>query len=272
MRTSTLRSTALSRTLGVAVLAAAAFALAGCGTVKKDNRDAETMYNDAMEDFNTSSWDAAVKGFQAIEARYPFGRIAQQSQINEAYALWKQGDSEKAIDTIDRFMKQYPDHQLVDYMIYLRGLVNFTNKIGFFGYLSQQDPSERDPKALRDSYDSFRELLDRFPESKYAEDSRLRASYLIDLMAAYEVHVARYYYRRGAWLAAANRAQCAIKLYNGAKPTEEALAIMVASYDKLGLTQLRDDAHRLLDTNFPNTRYRDNQNLGEPATKWWKFW
>ncbi|CAN5465014.1 outer membrane protein assembly factor BamD [soil metagenome] len=254
------------------MLLAAAVTLSGCGAAKKDTRDAETMYSDAMEDFNSSTWDSAIKGFQAIEARYPFGRIAQQSQINEAYALWKSGDSDKALDTIDRFMKQYPDHQLIDYMIYLRGCVNFSNKIGFFGYLSQQDPSERDPKALREAYDSFRELLDRFPESKYAEDSRLRASYLVDMMASYEVHVARYYYRRGAWLAAANRAQESIKLYNGAKPTEEALAIMVASYDKLGLVQLRDDAHRLLNSNFPNTRYTNDANFAEPATVWWKFW
>jgi outer membrane protein assembly factor BamD len=260
-----------------ALLAVACFSaltlLAGCSTAKKkDDRSAEQMYTEAMDDFNGGSWDSSIKQFDAIQARYPFGRIAQQSQINEAYAQYRQGDTEQSLQTIERFLKQYPDHPALDYMLYLRGLVNFSSKVGFWGWVTQQDPSERDPKALRDAYDAFRELLDRFPNSKYAEDARLRSGWLINAMGDYEVHVARYYYRRGAWLAAANRAQGAIKQYDAARSSEEAFGIMIAAYDKLGLTQQRDDARRVMEANFPNSKYAREDAIIEPIKPWYQIW
>lgn len=258
--------------LAVSCLAAATL-LAGCASNrKKDERSADQMYADAMEDFNSSNWAASIKSFEEIQARYPFGRIAQQSQINEAYAQYKSGDTEQSLQTIERFLKQYPDQPAVDYMLYLRGVVNFSSKVGFFGWLTDQDPSERDPKALRDAYDAFRELLDRFPNSKYAEDARLRSGWLINAMADYEIHVARYYYRRGAWLAAANRAQGAIRQYDAARASEEGLGIMIAAYDKLGLTQQRDDARRVMEANFPNSRFAREDAIVEPVKPWYRVW
>jgi outer membrane protein assembly factor BamD len=155
-------------------------------------------------------------------------------------------------------------------MYYLRGLINFNDKRSMFEFLADQDPSERDPKAAREAFDAFKLLVERFPNSIYAKDAAARLNYLINSMAQYDVHVASYYYRRGAYLAAANRAQSAVKNYREAPAIEEALYIMVRSYDALGLTQLRDDADRVFKKNFPNSDFlKGGRKKDSP---WWKLW
>jgi outer membrane protein assembly factor BamD len=158
-------------------------------------------------------------------------------------------------------MQQYPNHDGTDYMLYLKGLITFTPPSASFTKLTRQDPSERDPKGLRESYEAFNELITRYPDSRYTADAKKRVTWLVDTIARNEVHVAQYYFNRGAYVAAVNRAQTVITDFQGVPAAEEALYIMFLSYDKLGMTQLRDDTKRVLDQNFPESKlYADGLN------------
>jgi outer membrane protein assembly factor BamD len=150
-------------------------------------------------------------------------------------------------------------------------LIYFNDKQGITGWIAPQDPSERDPKALRDAYDAFQELVTKYPASPYADDARIRLSWLYNAIAANEVHVARYYLRRGAWLAAANRAQGAVRDYQQAPVAEQALYIMIQSYDNLGLKSLRDDTERVLQQNYPNSPILKT-GLPTAESQWWQMW
>ncbi len=215
-------------------------------------------------------YEAAIKLFERLESNYPFGTYAAQAQMEIAYAHYKAEDQAEALAAVERFIKLHPNHPQVDYMYYLRGLVNFNDQLGFFSFLYEQDPTERDPKATREAFTAFKVLVDKFPNSKYREDSIARMSYLVNAMAQYEVHVANYYYRRGAYLAALNRAQDAVANYSDAPAREEALFIMMRSYDKLGMPLLRDDAQRVFALNYPNSRLLNPNAAGDAP--WWKFW
>lgn len=221
-----------------------------------------------MKDKN---WAQAVKYFEKLEARYPYGVFAQQAQLEIAYAQWKDGERASAIAAADRFIKLYPNHQNVDYAYYLKGLINFNEQEGFLTFLTTPDMTDRDPKASRDAFESFKEVVTRFPESKYAPDSAARMRYLVNALASHEVAVARYYMRRTAYLAAANRAQYAIQHYPQAPAVEEAMSIMVRAYDALGMADLRDAAQRVLEKNFPNSPYLkgDTRKVSAP---WWRIW
>lgn len=252
-----------------------ALLLGGCGLMPEEidetaGWNAQKLYSEAKASMSEGGYDRAVKLFEKLEARYPYGRFAQQAQIESAYAYYKQGEAALALAAADRFIKLHPNHPNVDYVYYLKGLVNFNEDLGLFAGLSNQDLSERDPKGAREAFESFRELITRFPESRYADDSRKRMQYLVNSLAAHEVHVARYYYRRGAFVAAANRAKTAITTFPQAPANEEALFLMVKSYDALGMTELRDDADRVLRKNFPNSVYFS----GGPADTrpWWQLW
>jgi outer membrane protein assembly factor BamD len=155
----------------------------------------------------------------------------------------------------ERFMKLHPNHPSVDYAYYLKGLAYFNEDLGLLSKISHQDPTERDPKSARDSFDAFKDLAQRFPDSKYTPDALARMKYLVNALAANEIHVARWYVRRGAYVAAANRAQFALKNYPEAPVQEEALVIMIRSYDALGMPDLRDDAERILAKNFPDSEH-----------------
>lgn len=264
-------SSAFFRLLAALTIAAV---ITGCGTTKDYDEtagwSAGKLYSEAKDAQNDGSWDKAAKYLEKLEARYPYGRYAQQGQLELGYVYWKANEIGSALAACDRFIKLHPTHPAIDYVYYLKGLINFNEDLGLAGLLSSQDPAERDPKAARDSFDAFKELVTRFPESKYAPDAELRMKYLINALASLEVHVARYYIKRGAWVAAANRAQYAIKTYPQAPAIEEALYIMVVAYDKLGLTDLRDDADRVLRKSFPDSRfYKDGL---ERKTSWWKLW
>ena len=254
---------------------ALAFALAGCGLLPDkvdETKDwsAAKLYSEARDELSAGNFDKAVQYFEKLEARYPFGTYAQQAQMEVAYAYYRQGDQPQALAAVERFIKLHPNHPNVDYMYYLRGLINFNDRVGLLDFLAKQDARERDPKAAREAFDSFKLLAERFPDSIYAKDALARMKYLVNAMAQYEVHVANYYYRRGAYIAAANRAQSAITEYRDAPAIEEALYIMVRSYDALGLTDLRDDAERVLRKNFPNSAFfHGGPKKTDP---WWKIW
>jgi len=186
------------------------------------------------------------------------------------YLVGQDGDAVQAVAACDRFIKLHPNHPNVDYVYYLRGLANFADDLGMLGYLGGQDLSERDPKAARDAFDAFRELATRHPDSRYAPDAVARMNYLLNALASHEVHVARYYMKRSAFVAAANRAQYALKTYPQAPANEEGLVILVRAYDALGLKDLRDDAERVLNKNFPRSKYLKGN--GKSGTPWWQVW
>lgn len=231
---------------------------------------ADKLYKAATDEINDKNWEKAIKYFEVLEARYPYGRYAQQAQVEIAYAYWKQGETASALAACDRFIRLHPDHPNVDYVYYLKGLINFNEDLGILGNLSGQDLTERDPKASRDAFDTFKELVTRFPDSRYTPDATQRMKYLVNALAYHEVHVARFYYSRGAYVAAANRAKTALTLYPQSPATEEAILIMVKSYDQLGLNDLRDDAERVMVANFPNSKYLASKDKSDKP--WWKLW
>jgi len=251
-----------------------ALLLSACDTTPKDETakwTPERLYTEAKEEASAGAYEKAIKLYERLEGRAAGTVLAQQAQLERAYLLWKTAEPAQALSTIERFLKLHPTSPAYDYALYLQGLINFNDNLGLLGSLASQDLSERDQQAARDSYQSFRQLVERFPQSSYADDARLRMNYIVNSLAAYEVHVARYYYRRGAYIAAVNRAQAAVQEFQQSPSIEEALYIMAMSYDRLGLTQLRDDADRVLKANFPNTRIYAN-GLGNKQAPWWKPW
>lgn len=248
--------------------------IAGCsGLAEQDQTagwSAARLYSEAKDAQAESNWESAAKLLEKLEARFPYGRYAQQAQLELGYVYWKANEAGSALAACDRFIKLHPNHPAVDYVYYLKGLVNFNEDLGLLGFISSQDATERDPKAAREAFDSFKELATRFPESKYTPDAVKRMNYLVNALASLEVHVARYYIKRGAYVAAANRAQFAVKTYPQAPAIEEALFILVTAYDKLGMQELRDDTERVMKKNFPQSRYYTDGL--ERKTAWWKLW
>ncbi len=253
----------------------AVFLLSGCGIFGEkidETKDwsVSKLYSEARAALLGGNYADAVKLYEKLEARYPYGRYAQQAQLEVAYAHFKDNAPELAIAAAERFIKLHPNHPNVDYAYYLKGLANFNDDLGLMHIISRQDLSERDPKAAREAFESFKDLVKRFPQSRYAEDAHRRMAYLVNALASNEVHVARYYLQRGAYVAAANRAQTALVTYPQAPANEEGLLIMVKSYDAMGLTDLRDDAERVMKKNFPDSKYL----AGTAGTKkpWWVIW
>jgi len=264
----------MQKKLSVLVVTSVLLSLSACGLLpersdENKNVSASKLYADAQDEMAGGHYEAAIKLFERLESNYPFGTYAAQAQMEIAYAHYKAQDQAEALASVERFIKLHPNHPQVDYMYYLRGLINFNDQIGFLSFIYSQDPTERDPKATREAFAAFKELVDKFPNSKYAPDSIDRMNYLINAMAQYEVHVANYYYRRGAYLAALNRAQSAVTQFSQATAREEALFIMIRCYDKLGMFDLRDDTQRLFTKNYPNSRFMGG---GSGDAPWWKFW
>ncbi|HTJ97804.1 MAG TPA: outer membrane protein assembly factor BamD [Rhodocyclaceae bacterium] len=263
------------RSLAVSLAFALSILVTGCGLLP-DQADETTgwsankLYAEAKDALSEGAFDKSIKYFEKLESRYPYGRYAQQAQIEVAYAYYKQGEVASAIAACDRFIRLHPSHPNVDYAYYLKGLANFNEDLGMMGYISNQDLTERDPKAAKESFDAFRELVTRFPESKYTPDATARMNYLVNALASHQVHVATYYMKRGAYLAAINRAQTSLTTYPNAPANEGALFVMVKAYDAMGMNDLRDDAERVMRKNFPNSEYyKRGLNKQEP---WWKLW
>lgn len=246
----------------------------GCATDLQDETagwSAQRLYGEAKDAMSNKDWPRAIKYLEKLEARYPYGRFAQQAQLEIAYAHWKDNERASAVAAIERFIKMYPNHASVDYAWYLKGLINFNDQYGLLTWLTSPDMSDRDPKSTRESFAAFKEVVTRFPESKYAPDAAARMRYLINALAAHEVHVARYYMKRGAYLAAANRAQFAIRHYAQAPATEEAVFVLVLAYDRLGMNDLRDAADRVMRNNFPDSRYL-KAGGDRKDVPWWRLW
>jgi outer membrane protein assembly factor BamD len=261
------------------IVGLSALLLAGCANTPKDETaawNADKLYAEAKDELNSGAYDKAAKLFERLEGRAAGTLLGQQAQIDRAYTMYRSGDKAQALSILERFMKLHPTSPAMDYALYLQGLVNFNDNLGILGNLSRQELSERDQQASRDSYQSFKQLVEQLPQSKYVPDARLRMNYIVNALAAYELHVARYYFRRGAYLAAANRAQQAIQEFQQSPSAEEALFLMMQSYDRLGLTQLRDDTDRVMRKSFPNSSYlAANATAGATANKgraWWQFW
>lgn len=256
-----------------------ALCLGACGLLPEQIDEtkgwsANKLYTEAKTNLTEGNYEKAIKLYEKLEARYPYGRYAQQAQLEIAYAYYKDKDVASCIAAADRFIKLHPNNPNVDYAYYLKGLANFNDDLGVLGKLAGtvtgQDMTERDPKASRESFDSFRDLVTRFPDSKYAADSIERMNYLVNALASHEVHVARYYMKRGAFVAAANRAQYALKTFPNAPANEEGLLILVQAYDKLGMTDLRNDAERVMKTNFPDSKFLAGK--ATKSTPWWQLW
>lgn len=255
-------------------LTGTALLLGGCSSTPEDTTVGWTpnkIYTEAKDEMNSGGYDKAITLLEKLEGRAAGTPLAQQAQLDKAYAQYKAGETAQALATLDRFMKLHPASPAIDYALYLKGLVNFNDDLGIFSAVTRQDLSERDQKAAKESFDAFKELTSRFPASRYSPDASLRMTYIINSLAQYEVHVARYYYARGAYVAAVNRAQLALSDYQGVPALEEALFIMVKSYDALDMPQLRDDAQRVLQKNYPNSKFL-TPGFKSDTNPWWKFW
>jgi outer membrane protein assembly factor BamD len=231
----------------------------------------DKLYSEAKDEMAAGGYDKAIGMYEKLEGRAAGTTLAQQAQLDKAWAQYKTNEPVQAVATLDRFIKLHPASPALDYALYLRGVVNFNDNLGLMSSIAEQDLAERDPKQAKESFEAFRELLTRFPNSKYSEDARLRMAFIKNSLARSDVHVARFYYQRGAYVAAIARAQTTVQDYRDVPAVEEALAIMVQSYDKLGLTQLRDDTKRVLDTTYPNTPFLYPERA-ETKKSWWKLW
>lgn len=261
----------LAELLGASVLAM----LAACSSTPPEDPNSEAalekLYAEAREDISSGSYERAIKTLERIEGRAAGTLMAQQASLDMAWAQYKSGERAAAVTTLERFIKLNPSSPALDYALYLKGLSNFNEDLGLFGRIARQDVAERDQQASRDALLAFRQIVEQFPESKYADDARIRVDYITNTLAVYEVHVARYYYQRAAYVAAANRAQQAVTEFQRAPATEEALYIMMQSYEKLGLKPLRDDAERVLKQNFPESDYLAS-GFASKKRAWWQLW
>lgn len=250
--------------------------MTGCSLLPDEIDETKTwsaskLYHTAKASLNEGDYAKAVKLYEKLEARYPYGAYAQQAQLEVAYAYYRDNEPVSAVAACERFIKLHPQHPNVDYAYYLKGLANFVEDQTFLAKFSDQDMSERDPKAAREAFESFKELANRFPASKYTEDAVARMKYLINALAAHEVHVGRYYYKRGAYVAAANRGKYVLEHYQQSPSLEEALVIMARSYGKLGMNDLKDDAMRVITKNFPDSPFLSGKDLKKDRP-WWRFW
>jgi len=252
-------------------------ALSGCAGSdgQKDDTDiwSETkLYSEATDRLNDADYAKCGKYFEKLEARFPFGPYSQQAQINAAYCFWKAQDQVQALVSIDRFIKLHQGSSNLDYAYYLKGLITFNDDLGWLGKFTGQDLSERDPKAAKEAFESFKTVVERFPDSKYAPDSLDRMRYIVNSLAEADVIVARFYYQRGAYLASANRAQLVIRDYDRAPAVEEALYILTKSYEKLGMVDLSNDSARVFKLNFPDSDMMITGQRVKKERRWWQFW
>ena len=236
--------------------------IGGCASLKKDYDEtadwsAQKIFEEGKKELANKKYDKAIEYFELLESRYPYGPYATQAQLETAYAYYKYEEPESAIAAADRFIRLHPTHPNVDYAWYLKGLVNFADKAGVFDFLSGQgDLSDRDPKAAKEAFDAFTELVERFPDSKYAPDARQRLAYLLNALARHDIQVGKFYLDRGAWVAAVNRAKYVIERYPDTPAVEDALGIMAQAYVHMNMPDLAAAAPRVLKLKYPPSTYR----------------
>lgn len=252
------------------VLLFASFLLTGCGNRAREQiGNAEKLYELAKRASDNSNYRDAITYYEQLEARFPFSNSARQGQLDLMYAYYKNREPESAIDQADQFIRENPAHPRVDYAYYIKGLVQFERNPNFLERWFNADLSERPPIDARKSFQAFQTLLQRFPNSEYADDARQRMVFLRNRLASYEIHVADYYLSRGAYVGAINRSKYAIENYDGSPQIKHALQIMAEAYRKLGMTDLAADSERVLKENYANV-----DDIGDERKKdhWWKFW
>ena len=252
------------------LLALAVGLLGACSTTPEDKTvglSPDKLYSEARELMDSGQWDKAIPFLEKLESRAAGTPLAQQAQLDKAYAQFKAGDKAQAIATLDRFVRLHPASSALDYALYLKGLSNFNENLGIFAAYTGQDLAERDQKAAKESFESFKELSARFPQSRYTPDALLRMRYIVQMLAKNEVYVAKYYYKRAAYVAALNRAQTAVADYRDVPAVEEALYLIYKSYEALGMAQLSQDAKRVLEATYPGSEFLSPN--GKPDTHSW---
>jgi len=255
------------RTLLVSILLAAIAVTGGCGTTKTKRKGltADKLYETAKKDLDSGDYTNAVKVYEELESRYPFANVSRQGQLDLMYAYYMNRAPESAEDQADQFIRENPTHPRVDYAYYIRGLATFEGVPNLIERLFRADLSKRPPIDARKSFQSFQSLLQRYPNSEYAPDARQRMVFLRNKLADYEVAVAGFYLRRGAYVGAINRCKYALENYDGAPAMRNALRVMADSYKELGMPDLSANATRVLAENFPNPETNEKKS-------WWKFW
>lgn len=246
--------------------------LLGCASTGDDEEaklSANELYSRAKAALNSGDYETAINTFEKLEARYPFGKYAQQAQLEIAYAYYKFEEPDSAIAAADRFVRNNPGSPHLDYAYYLKGLTNYNRGAGMMDRMAPREPSERDTRALRDAFNDFSQLVKKFPDSRYADDATQRLIYLHNQLAQYEIHVANYYMRRGAYVAAANRAKYVVENYQRTPAAQEALQVLIRAYSEMGMDDLANDARRVLDLNksglnTPATVTRPGREMPEP--------
>ena len=244
----------------------------GCASLEEDptiNWSAEELYTNAKGRLDDKFYDQSIELYKNLDLRYPYGPFAEQGKIDIAYAYWKMNNSASALMACDRFIREHPDHQNVDYVMYLKALVHFNDDKGLLGFFVSKNLAERDPGAAREAFDILRDLVKRFPDSRYAEDAQLRMAYLVNTLAEHEVSVANYYFRRGAFVASINRAQSVIENYPRAPAAREALEVLALSYERSGLVESKQKIEAIIDVNFPGLRQAKTEDA---ERSWWEFW
>jgi outer membrane protein assembly factor BamD len=245
--------------------------LTGCSLLPKQIDEtkgwsASRLYSEAKSALTGDDYETAIRYYELLEARYPFGRYAQQAELEVAYAYYKWDEPESAIAAADRFIKLHPRHPNVDYAYYLKGVINFNRNSGFLERFFPQDLSTRDPGASRQAFFDFRDLVQKFPNSRYAPDARARMLYLRNSLARHEMHVADYYMKRGAYVAVVNRCKYVVEHYDRSPEVPQALTVMAQAYDKMQMPDLANDARRVLRKSYPNYVARQDTKKG-----WWPF-
>ena len=266
----------LSHPVRGGVVALCVVMLAVCGSGCRSHREKalakqtpEQLFKTATKDLANNNYGGAIKVFETLTARFPFTDEARQARIDLIYAYYRAGEKESATDAADTFIRENPTHPRVDYAYYMKGLVDFEKNPNAIERIFRADMTQRPPTNARKSFASFKIVVEQYPKSEYAHDALQRMVYLRDRLASYEVHVARYYMKRGAWVAAAQRAKNTVEQYDGAPAVKDALAIMIQCYDKLGLQPLAAQAREVYEANY-SAEVAQTQAAAKRA--WWKFW
>ena len=258
------------RRFPVSILILFFLVLTGCASVDEDATkgwSAQRLYDEGKTALANKEYTSAVEYFEKLEARYPYGPYAEQAMLEIAYAYYRSDEMASAIAAANRFLRVHPTHLHVDYAYYLKGLASFDEERSSLEKIfGAGDPSKRDPKALRDAYDAFKEVAQRFPNSKYLDDSRKRLVSLQNALAMSDIHAARYYYSRGAYVATVNRTKSVIENYQRTPAVEEALGLQALAYRQMNLTVLMNDTRRVLEKNFPQSSYLKDLDKAGKAT------
>lgn len=262
------RQSLLRRTLACVCLGSVILTTASCSMFKgiedpTEGWTADKLYVEARDNLNEGNYETARDYYQKLEARYPYGRYSQQAMVEVAYSYYRENEPTEAIANCDRFLRQYPEHPLSPYALYIKGLATLDEDTGWMSFLNRQDLSKRDAQAARDAFDIFKDLVLRFPNSRYARDARERMHELVEAQAKYEVNTAKFYYDRQAYIAAINRAQIVLRDFQTSPQANEALLIMKNSYEKLGMEDKVKDVERVIDANQNRASFETYQRAEE---------